>query len=71
MARFKYLGEPAYSFVDVIGQTTQIKIKKQDGTTVTLTGPPGGFVIGADIGANITDERALRTIRADIRFEEI
>jgi len=72
MARFKYLGEPqrTSSFV-AYGPTSQIRIPKKDGTFQIVIGPPGGFVIGKDIGAVVTDERALRTMRADTRFDEI
>jgi len=33
--------------------------------------PPGGFVVGQDIGVDVLDDRALRFMRLDSRFEEI
>jgi len=72
MARFKYLGEvPRPTVVITYGPCTTINIPKKDGTTQAVVGPPGGFVIGADIGVDITDERSLRVMEADPRFAKI
>jgi hypothetical protein len=75
MARFRYLGEPSRpGLVVAYGPCLKIRVKKKDGTTQELTpvSPATSFVIGEDIGHEITDERVLRHIRADTtRFEEI
>lgn len=75
MAHFKYLGEPPRpALVVAYGPCTKIRLPKKDGTTQTLTpvSPATEFVIGADIGYDITDQRSLRAIRADtVRFEEL
>lgn len=70
MARFKYMGEDP-SYVESQGPCSQINIPKKDGTKMVVMGPPGGFVIGADIGVNITDTRAIRVMQADSRFQQI
>jgi len=72
MARFKYLGEIARpSVVKVYGPCEGIRIPKNNGTYQTIMGPPGGFVIGNDIGVDIVDERSLIAMRADPRFAQI
>ena len=73
MARFNYLGEPARSYVLTHGPTQLIRLPKKDGTTEELTpiSPADRFLPNQDIGYDITDERSLRAIRADSRFEEI
>jgi hypothetical protein len=73
MARFRYLGEPPRSYVTAYGPTILIKVQKKDGTQQTLTPvpPATSFVIGQDLGYNITDERSVRQLRADPRYEEI
>jgi len=72
MARFKYLGEiPRPLMVASYGPCSQIRIPKKDGTFQIVDGPPGGFVIGNDIGVDVTDERSLRTMLADPRFAQI
>lgn len=76
MAEFKYLGEPARSYVQSYGPTNEIKVPKNDGTWDVLT-KAGGFPIDqiiTDDGGdpiNFTDERSLRTLRTDTRFEEV
>lgn len=75
MARFKYLGEPPRPLlVTAYGPCTVIKLPKKNGTIQTYTpvSPATQFVIGQDIGYDITDARSLRALRADTdRFEEI
>jgi hypothetical protein len=72
MARFKYLGEKPRSWVPTYGDTHTIKVPLKNGTTQTLLPTVGDFFPwGQDIGYEITDERALTTLRADERFEEI
>ena len=73
MARFLYNGEPPRSYVITYGPTLIIKIPKKDGTIMVLNAPnpQTGFVIGDDIGTNITDERSLRVMRSDTRYTEI
>jgi len=72
MARFKYLGEPPRPFVKTYGDTHNIKVQLKNGTVQVLEPKTGDhFVIGADIGYDITDEHTLRILRADARFQEI
>jgi hypothetical protein len=71
MARYKFLGEPPFSFVETMGPTNTIIIPLKDGGSQTLEGPPGGFVVDQDIGHDITDSRAIRSMDVDIRFERI
>ena len=72
MARFKYLGEPARpSFVLEQGPTLRLVLHNKDGSDTVVNSPEGGFVIGDDIGVDVDDERALRHLRADTRFEEL
>lgn len=75
MAHFKYLGETARpGLVTSYGPTTEIRLPKKNGATDVLTpiSPATEFVIGVDIGYDITDVRSLRVLRADdARFEEL
>jgi hypothetical protein len=74
MARFKYMGEvERKSAIKDYGPCKVIKIPLKDGSKMILTAPDqeAGFPIGEDIGADITDERSLRVMRADARFQEI
>lgn len=73
MARFKYLGEPAKSWLKTQGPLQEIRIPKKDGSSLVLTPvpPKTSFPIGEDIGYDITDDRALRCLRADTRYSEI
>lgn len=74
MARFKYLGEPARpGLVQSYGPCLKIRTRLKDGSVQELDPVPPAteFVVGEDIGHDITDERALRLFRADTRYEEI
>lgn len=72
MARFKYMGEVQNGFVSQHGPCLQIKIPLKDGTKMVLDAPDqNGFTIGNDIGIDLTDEKGLRYLRADARFQEI
>jgi hypothetical protein len=73
MARFKYLGEPPRSFVVSYGPCTKIRVFNKDGSTPVLTPVPPAtqFAVGQDIGYDITDERAVRYLSNDPRFERI
>jgi hypothetical protein len=73
MARFKYMGEANRTFVVSYGPCLTIKIPKTDGTKMIINAadPVIGFPIGEDIGVDITDDRSLRFLRADSRFQEI
>lgn len=73
MARFKYKGEPPRSWMKTYGPCTEIRTKHKDGTTRVLTPvpPKTAFVIGEDIGYDITDPLSLLAFRADARYEEI
>ena len=73
MARFKYLGEPPFPFVESTGSCHTIDIPVGDGTVQTVL-PPGGipaFVIGDDIGVNITNWLSLISMRNNPRYQEI
>lgn len=74
MARFKYLGEPPRpGMVAKYGPCKMIRVRRKDGSVQELLPmpPATAFVIGEDIGHDITDERSIRHMRANSRFEEI
>lgn len=74
MARFRYLGEPPKTSKAVkTYKITQMKVPQKDGSKRVLTPiPPATFFeVGQDLGYDITDERSLRVLRADTRYEEI
>jgi len=74
MARFKYMGEPPRpGTVKAYGPCKTIKIPKKNGTVEVIDAPnqETGFPIGEDIGVDIEDERSLRVLRGDVRFQEI
>lgn len=72
MPRFKYLGEPKRSYVADPGKCKQIQLPLKNGSKQVIKPPSGDhFVVGADIGADVTDQMALLTIRADSRFKEV
>jgi hypothetical protein len=74
MARFKYLGEQARpGWVVKYGPCQEIKTPLNNGTTQRLTPVPpnSAFVVGEDIGYDITDQRSLMSFRVDPRFQEI
>lgn len=72
MAQFKYLGEPKPSYVLEMGPSLEFRIPMQDGSRLVLKAPDQqrGWVKG-DVLPDITDERAVRMLRADTRFEEV
>lgn len=76
MAQFKWLGEPPRPFVTTYGPMTPLKLPMKDGSWVEYA-KAGGFPINQvmtdDLGNPIefTDERCLRVMRADARFEEV
>ena len=75
MSRFSYNGElpPHQGFLVSQGPCLQINLPKKDGTYQTIISPDQvhGFALGMDIGVDITDERSLRVLRADVRFTEL
>jgi hypothetical protein len=74
MAFFKYLGEPPRpGLVGSYGPTKSVRTPNKDGswTQVDAPDPAVGFVAGDTIPYDYTDERALRCMRADTRFEEL
>lgn len=74
MARFKYLGEPPRAGLVInYGPCTQINVPKKDGTISHFTpvAPNTQFVIGQDIGYDITDSRSIRYMQVDTRFQQI
>jgi hypothetical protein len=70
MAQFKYLGEPARSFVAAYGPTKRIAVPKKDGTKTVLENPDG-FPIGEVVPYDFTDPMSLLVMRADTRFQEV
>jgi len=72
MARFIYLGEPARQGLKY-GPTLAIVFHLKDGSRPRVDAPnqTTGFVIGQDLGIEITEKRVLRHMRADKRFREI
>ena len=73
MARFKYLGEPPRDWVKTYGPCTEIKVPQKNGVVNILTpkAPNTEFIIGADLGYDITDQRSLSIMRVDSRYQEI
>ena len=73
MAQFRYLGEPSRPWVVSYGPALIIKLRPKTGgiRSITPIPPAVSFVIGEDIGYDITDERELRYLRNDPRFQEI
>lgn len=68
MAQFKYLGEIPRQWVLTYGPCEQLSVPKKDGTNTVLIGP---FAIDAVIPFDFTDERSLRVMRNDPRFQEV
>jgi hypothetical protein len=70
--RFKYLGEPTRTGL-ALGPSLAFVFHNQDGTKTELRAPNQrtGFAIGKDIGVDVTDDRVIRHMQADPRFEEI
>jgi hypothetical protein len=78
MARFRYLGEPPRPWMVVTyGPSLEFRIRcsgatESSGVKILNPVPPATeFVVGEDIGYDITDDTMIRTMNADIRFEEI
>lgn len=74
MARYRYLGEPARpGLVVAYGPTTKIDVPKKDGSFEALVPIPPAtqFVVGQDIGYDITDQRAVQSMDSDTRFQRI
>jgi hypothetical protein len=75
MARFQYNGEkpPHTNFIVTQGPCTVIRVPLKNGQlqVITAADQVHGFTIGADIGVDITDERAIRVLTADDRFTRL
>lgn len=79
MARFKFKGQAAIRSFIKVNDVEQhppilaVRIRHADNSFEDLRAPDqiAGFQAGQDIGSNVTDERVLRHLRADPRFEEI
>jgi hypothetical protein len=73
MARFKYLGPNPPPKGVVWGPLTKIGlITKMQGVVSYLPVPPNTeFVIGEDIGYDITDQFSLQALDADPRYQRI
>jgi len=75
MAQFKWLGEemivPPRKWVLNYGPCEEIRVPMKDGTATVLKAPPGGFPLNSIIPFDFKDERSLRVLRADPRFQEI
>jgi hypothetical protein len=73
MAYFRWKGEVERTGLVVnYGPTISVKLRKQDGTIVVLNAPDqnNGYAIDEDVAGDVLDERCLRALRADPRFEE-
>lgn len=71
MARFKWLGEPAREGL-TYGETTRFDVPTKTGTQTLLpVSPATYFVIGQDIGHDITCPLCITALNADPRFELI
>jgi hypothetical protein len=72
MARFTYNGEPARAGL-VLGPALAIIMHTKAGARERIDAPnqTTGFVVGQDMGINVTDSRVLRHMRHDKRFTEI
>ena len=74
MARFRYLGEkPRPGMVAAYGPTRKLRVPSNAEGLKEYVAPNQelGFVVGQDMGFEITDDRSLDVLRADTRFEEI
>lgn len=75
MAKFLWLGEekldPPQQWVKEYGPCEEIKVPQKDGKTIVVKAPPGGFPINSIIPYDFTDERSIRVLRADPRFQEV
>jgi len=72
MAQFRYKGEPVRSYVVAQGPTSEVRIPTKTGGKIIFTAPdPSGFPIGHIFNLEGADERSLRVMRADSRFEEV
>lgn len=75
MAEFKWLGND-FPWIETPGTTDEIKVPRKNGTWQVLT-KAGGFPVNQVITddqsdpVDFTDERSLRVLRADTRFEEV
>jgi hypothetical protein len=67
MARFRYLGELPREYVVAYGPTTEFRLPR----ILLPVSPATEFVVGVDIGHDITDQFELIKMRADTRFAEI
>ena len=71
MARFIWKGERKMGSVQLMNTRT-IRVPTKIGVDELIpVYPEVEFVIGDDIGYEISDERSLRILRSDNRFEEI
>ena len=75
MARFAYMGEipPHGHCLHSQGPCKQINIPLKNGghQVVMASDQVHGFTIGADIGVDITDSRAIRVLQSDVRFTQL
>ena len=73
MARFKYLGQKDRpNLVKTKGDSLKLRLHLKDGSIVELAPKSGGkFTPGQDIGYDITDERVIRHLSVDTRFQRI
>lgn len=73
MARFKWLGIPQWGSIVFDQPATVIRVKHKDGTVHVYepVEPATEFVVDEDFGHEVIEDRCLRHLRADSRFEEI
>lgn len=74
MARFKYLGQGKTPGKGIKwGPCQEVRLRGKDGAVTVLKPVPPAteFAVGQDIGHDVTEDRHIRHLRADARFEEI
>jgi hypothetical protein len=73
VAFFKYKGEPARNFVTAQGPTLSIRVPLKDGSVQEFLAVDqvNGWQVNDQLPEDFSDERALRALRADPRFEEV
>ena len=74
MATFQYDGEASTPGTGISwGPCIKLRLRLEDGTIMELEpiDPATEFVVGEDIGYEITDARCIRHLQADTRFTQL
>lgn len=70
MAKFKFKGQPGFGFVKQMGDAVEFRMHCKDGSKKSHK-PKGKAKFDVDDVIEENDERCVRHLRADPRFEEI